>query len=122
MVEEFIRMTGGESTSSFFILLGLFALTAVVGLFISNTATSILMAPIAIEIAKQLGYSPTALVMVVAIASSAAFMTPISSPVNTMVIGPAGYRFGDFVKIGVPFTIIVMFATVLLVPVLFPLQ
>ena len=80
------------------------------------------MAPIAIEIAKQLGYSPTALVMVVAIASSAAFMTPISSPVNTMVIGPAGYRFGDFVKIGVPFTIIVMFATVLLVPVLFPLQ
>ena len=122
MVEEFIRMTGGESTSSFFILLGLFALTAVVGLFISNTATSILMAPIAIEIAKQLGYSPTALVMVVAIASSASFMTPISSPVNTMVIGPAGYRFGDFVKIGVPFTIIVMFATVLLVPVLFPLQ
>ena len=122
MVEEFIRMTGGESTSSFFILLGLFALTAVVGLFISNTATSILMAPIAIEIAKQLGYSPTALVIVVAIASSAAFMTPISSPVNTMVIGPAGYRFGDFVKIGVPFTIIVMFATVLLVPVLFPLQ
>ena len=122
MVEEFIRMTGSESTSSFFILLGLFALTAVVGLFISNTATAILMAPIAIEIAKQLGYSPTALVMVVAIASSAAFMTPISSPVNTMVIGPAGYRFGDFVKIGVPFTIIVMFATVLLVLVLFPLQ
>lgn len=122
MVEEFIRMTGGESTSSFFILLGLFALTTVVGLFISNTATAILMAPIAIEIAKQLSYSPTALVMVVAIASSAAFMTPISSPVNTMVIGPAGYRFGDFVKIGVPFTIIVMFATVLLVPVLFPLQ
>ncbi len=122
MVEEFIRMTGGATTSPFFILLGLFALTAVVGLFISNTATSILMAPIAIEIAKQLGYSPTALVMVVAIASSAAFMTPISSPVNTMVIGPAGYRFGDFVKIGVPFTIIVMFATVLLVPLLFPLQ
>lgn len=121
MVEEFLRVTGGSQTSPVFILLGLFALTAVVGLFISNTATAILMAPIAIEIAKQLGYSPAALVMVVTIASSAAFMTPISSPVNTMVIGPAGYRFGDFVKVGVPFTIIVMLATVLIVPILFPL-
>lgn len=121
MVEEFIRITGGAQTNAYFILLGLFALTAVVGLFISNTATAILMAPIAIEVAKQLGYSPTALVMVIAIASSAAFMTPISSPVNTMVIGPAGYRFMDFVKIGVPFTILVMLATVFLVPVFFPL-
>lgn len=121
MVDGFLRITGGAQTSAALILMSLFALTAIVGLFISNTATAILMAPIAIEIANQLGYSPTALVMVVAIASSAAFMTPISSPVNTMVIGPAGYRFIDFVKIGVPFTLIVMVATVLLVPILFPL-
>lgn len=121
MVDGFLRITGGAQTSAALILMSLFALTAIVGLFISNTATAILMAPIAIEIANQLGYSPTALVMVVAIASSAAFMTPISSPVNTMVIGPAGYRFIDFVKIGVPFTLIVMAATVLLVPILFPL-
>lgn len=121
MVEKFIVITGGTETGSFFILLGLFALTAVIGLFISNTATAILMAPIAIEVAHQLDYSPAALVMTITIASSAAFMTPISSPVNTMVIGPAGYRFMDFVKVGVPFTIIVMFATVLLVPILFPL-
>lgn len=118
MVEEFVALVGGHA-SIYVILLGLFALTAVVGLFISNTATAILMSPIAIEIAKQLGYSPTTLVMVVAIASSAAFMTPISSPVNTMVIAPAGYRFSDFVKIGVPFTLLVMIATVLLVPALF---
>ncbi|EFN00008.1 SLC13 family permease [Actinobacillus pleuropneumoniae] len=121
MVEEFIRLTGGSETSYIFILIGLFALTAIVGLFISNTATAILMAPIAIEVARQLGYSPIALVMVITIASSAAFMTPISSPVNTMVIAPAGYRFMDFVKVGVPFTILVMFATVLIVPLLFPL-
>lgn len=121
MVEKFIAITGGVETNTFFILAGLFALTALIGLFISNTATAILMAPIAIEVARQLGYSPIALVMTITIASSAAFMTPISSPVNTMVIGPAGYRFMDFVKVGVPFTIIVMFATVLLVPILFPL-
>lgn len=47
-------------------------------------------------------------------------MTPISSPVNTMVLGPRNYRFGDFVKVGVPFTILVMLVTVFLVPILFP--
>lgn len=121
IVEEFLALTGGESTHYSFVLAGLFALTALVGLFISNTATAILMAPIAIEVAKQLGYSPIAFVMVITIASSAAFMTPISSPVNTMVIAPGGYRFMDFVKVGVPFTLLVMGVTVWLVPLLFPL-
>lgn len=59
--------------------------------------------------------------MIVALAASAAFMTPISSPVNTLVLGPGQYRFSDFVRIGVPFTLIVMLASVLLVPILFPL-
>ncbi|MNJ61789.1 hypothetical protein D3C77_575950 [compost metagenome] len=59
--------------------------------------------------------------MTVALAASAAFMTPISSPVNTLVLGPGRYRFGDFVKIGVPFTLLVMLVTVLLVPLVFPL-
>ncbi|WGE81097.1 SLC13 family permease [Actinobacillus equuli subsp. haemolyticus] len=121
IVEEFLALTGGESTHYSLVLGGLFVLTALVGLFISNTATAILMAPIAIEVAKQLGYSPIAFVMVITIASSAAFMTPISSPVNTMVIAPAGYRFMDFVKVGVPFTLLVMGVTIWLVPLLFPL-
>ena len=58
--------------------------------------------------------------MVVAIAASAAFMTPVSSPVNTMVVGPGSYKFADFIKIGVPFTLIVMLVTVFIVPILFP--
>ncbi|VEI48067.1 di- and tricarboxylate transporter [Actinobacillus equuli] len=97
MVEKFIGLTGGANTAYPLILIGLFALTAVVGLFISTSATAILMAPIAIEVARQLGYPPTALVMVVAIASSAAFMTPIS-PVNSMVVSLGNYRFSDFLK------------------------
>ncbi|WP_150539043.1 SLC13 family permease [Actinobacillus vicugnae] len=119
MVEQFISLTGGANTAYPLILIGLFALTAVVGLFISTSATAILMAPIAIEVARQLGYPPTALVMVVAIASSAAFMTPIS-PVNSMVVSLGNYRFSDFIKIGLPFTVITMLVTAFLVPILFP--
>ena len=85
-----------------------------------NTATAILMAPIAISLATQLNVSPVPFAMVVAIAASAAFMTPVSSPVNTMVVGPGGYKFADFIKIGVPFTLIVMLVTVFIVPTLFP--
>jgi di/tricarboxylate transporter len=59
--------------------------------------------------------------MTVALAASAAFMTPISSPVNTLVVGPGNYGFGDFVRVGVPFTLVVMVVSVLLVPLLLPL-
>lgn len=103
------------------ILATLFVATAVLGLFISNTATAVLMAPIAIASAQAMQASPAPFAMIVALAASAAFMTPISSPVNTLVLGPGQYRFGDFVRIGVPFTIIVMLTSVILVPVLFPL-
>ncbi|NWL79871.1 SLC13 family permease [Pseudomonas taiwanensis] len=99
----------------------LFIVTALIGLFISNTATAVLMAPVAIATAQQLGMSPYPFAMIVALAASAAFMTPISSPVNTLVLGPGQYRFGDFVKVGVPFTLLVMVVSVFLVPLVFPL-
>lgn len=99
----------------------LFVTTAVIGLFISNTATAVLMAPVAIASAQAMQASPAPFAMIVALAASAAFMTPISSPVNTLVLGPGQYRFSDFVRMGVPFTLIVMLASVVLVPILFPL-
>lgn len=101
-------------------LLCLFVLCATIGLFISNTATAVLMAPVGVAAAQQVGVSAYPFTMIIAIAASAAFMTPVSSPVNTLVLGPGGYRFGDFVKIGVPFTLVVMAVSVLLVPLLFP--
>lgn len=103
------------------ILAILFGFTAVIGLFISNTATAVLLAPIAIQTASVLGVSPYPFAMAVAIAASAAFMTPVSSPVNTLVVAPGKYSFGDFVKIGVPFVLIVMAISVTLIPILFPL-
>lgn len=100
------------------VLACLFAVTAVLGLFISNTATAVLMAPVALAIAHDLHVSPYPFAMIVALAASAAFMTPVSSPVNTLVVGPGNYGFGDFLKVGVPFTIIVMAVSVFLVPLL----
>jgi len=102
------------------LLAALFVLTAVIGLFVSNTATAVLMAPVAIATAQSLGLSPLPFAMTVALAASAAFMTPVSSPVNTLVMTPGRYRFGDFVRVGVPFTVLVMLVTVLLVPWCFP--
>ncbi len=98
----------------------LFVVTAALGLFISNTATAVLMAPVAIAVAGGLGLSPYPFAMIVALAASAAFMTPVSSPVNTLVVAPGGYGFADFVKVGVPFTVVVMLVCVLLVPVILP--
>ncbi|MCG6861868.1 MAG: SLC13 family permease [Chromatiaceae bacterium] len=101
---------------------GLFVLTAVLGLFVSNTATAVLMAPIAIATAHEMAVSPYPFALTVILAASAAFATPISSPVNTLVWGPGKYSFGDYVKLGVPLILLVMLISLFLVPVLFPLQ
>lgn len=115
-----VALVGGAGTT---VVLGtLFVVTAGIGLFISNTATAVLMAPVAVAMAGELGASPAPFAMIVALAASTAFMTPISSPVNTLVVGPGNYRFGDFVKIGVPFSLAVLVVSVLLVPLLLPLR
>ena len=103
------------------LLAGTFLLTALVGLFISNTATAVLMAPVAIAAAQKIGVSPYPFAMTVAVAASAAFATPVSSPVNTLVLAPGGYRFNDFMRVGLPLILLVMAITVLVVPVLLPL-
>lgn len=110
----------GGGYGPYMMMVCLFVMCATIGLFISNTATAVLMAPIALAMAKSMGVSPYPFAMMVAMAASAAFMTPVSSPVNTLVLGPGNYRFSDFVKIGVPFTILVMLVCVVLIPVFFP--
>ncbi|MEY0014756.1 SLC13 family permease [Providencia rettgeri] len=117
-VDALMKVAGGLGPHV--MLLCLFILCATIGLFISNTATAVLMAPIAIAAARQMDVSPLPFAMIVGIAASAAFMTPVSSPVNTLVLGPGGYKFSDFLKVGVPFTIIVMFISIAVVPILFP--
>lgn len=117
--DALVAVTGSAGTH---VVLGsLFLITAMLGLFISNTATAVLMAPVALAIAKDMNASPYPFAMIVALAASTAFMTPISSPVNTLVVGPGNYKFGDFVKIGVPLSLLVMVVCVILVPLLLPL-
>jgi di/tricarboxylate transporter len=103
------------------VLAALFGITALLGMFISNTATAVLMAPVALAVADDFNASPYPFAMIVALAASTAFMTPVSSPVNTLVVTPGNYTFGDFVRVGVPFSIIVMIVSIILVPLLLPL-
>jgi di/tricarboxylate transporter len=101
------------------VLGAIFAVTAIFGMFISNTAIAVLMAPVALAVAQHLGLSPYPFAMTVALAASAAFMTPVSSPVNALVVGPGGYRFVDFVKVGTPLALLSLLVVVVLVPWVF---
>jgi len=116
-----ILSVAGEASPRMVLTL-IFVVTAGLGLFISNTATAILMAPVAVAVANDLGASPYPFAMIVALAASTAFMTPVSSPVNTLVVGPGNYAFIDFVKVGTPFGLLVMAVSVLLVPILLPFR
>lgn len=117
--EGLMALTSGVGTHG--VLGAIFVITALLGMFISNTATAVLMGPVALAIAKELDASPYPFAMIVALAASTAFMTPVSSPVNTLVVTPGNYQFGDFVRVGVPFAILVMIISVLMVPWLLPL-
>jgi di/tricarboxylate transporter len=114
-------MNATSGLGTYGVLAILFSLTALLGMFISNTATAVLMAPVALAMADDLHASPYPFAMIVALAASTAFMTPVSSPVNTLVVTPGNYSFSDFVKIGVPFSIAVMLICVFMVPWLLPL-
>ena len=98
----------------------LFTVTVSFALFVGNTATAVLMIPIALEVARDLQASPYPFAMIIALAASTAFMSPIS-PINTMVATAGSYSFGDFVRVGFPLTLIVLVLSVVLVPLVFPL-
>ncbi|OOY11233.1 SLC13 family permease [Thioclava marina] len=110
--------TFGESAPR--VVLGtLFLVTMTLSLFMSNTATAVLMGPIALAIAKGMGASPEPFMMCVALAASTAFMTPVASPVNLLVLSPGGYRFVDFLKIGTPLALFTLLVAVGLLPIVY---
>ena len=102
------------------VLAGLFGLTSLFTQVLSNTATTVLIAPIGLTAAQKLGIQPYAFLMGIAIAASMAFATPVASPVNTLVMGAGNYRFKDYLKTGVPLILIVMIISILLLPTLWP--
>lgn len=118
IVEQLLHLVGEANPR---VMMGaLFLLTAALGLVLSNTASAVLVAPIAITAAEALGVSPYPLAITVLIAASAAFSTPVSTPVVTLVVTPGNYVFSDFLKLGVPLTLLVGLTTVLVTPLLFP--
>jgi di/tricarboxylate transporter len=102
------------------VLGGLFLLTSLFTQVLSNTVTTVLIAPIGLGAAQQLGVEPYAFLMGIAIAASMAFASPVASPVNTLVMGAGNYRFSDYLKIGTPLILITMIVSVLVIPLLWP--
>jgi di/tricarboxylate transporter len=119
IVDGFVASLG--EFGPYAVLTGLFILTSLFSQFISNTATTVLVAPIAVNIAAQLHLSPYPLLMTVAISASTAFATPVASPVNTLVLSPGGYGFADFAKVGIPLQAAIMVITLSVVTLFFPL-
>jgi len=102
------------------LLLGLLTLTVLLSQVIKGAAVSAVIAPIAIQVAVQIGVDPRALAMGVALATSMAFVTPLGHPVNILMLGPGGYTFRDFFKVGLPLTILLFLVVLLLLPVFWP--
>lgn len=100
------------------LLAGLFILCAVMGQIISNTATALIVTPIAVVAASQMGVSPQPLLMCVCVASAGAFLTPVATPTNLMVMEPGGYRFGDYWKLGLPMMIWFFLCCIFLIPLI----
>ena len=91
---------------------------AVLGQLISNMATALIVIPIALSAAADMDVSAKPVLMAVCVASAAAFLTPVATPANLMVMGPGGYRFGDYWKLGLPLLTLFAVVAVLLVPVI----
>ena len=104
------------------VIMGLYVLTAMGTMIIPTAALVVLMAPIVLSAMGDMGLRPETAMMAVAMAASASFTSPISHPANILVMGPGGYRFIDYLKVGVPLTIVVFITVMVLLPILWPLQ
>ena len=98
----------------------LFILSCGLTQFMSNTASAALLCPIGISIAKNIGADPHAVLMAIAVAASCAFATPVGTPPNTLVLGPGGYKFFDYVKAGVPLVLVSFVVSLIVIPIVWP--
>jgi di/tricarboxylate transporter len=102
------------------VMAGFFILAALTSQFMPNPAVAVLLAPIALSTAGDLGISPYPLMMTVAVSASAAFLSPVGHSANVLVMGPGGYRFSDYLKVGIPLTLVVLAVVLLIMPVFWP--
>jgi di/tricarboxylate transporter len=103
------------------VIMGLYVLTAMATMVIPTAALVVLMSPIVFSAMADMGLQPETAMMAIAMAASASFTSPISHPANILVMGPGGYRFVDYLKVGIPLTIVVFITVMFLLPVFWPL-
>jgi di/tricarboxylate transporter len=101
---------------------GLYVVTAMATMIIPTAALVVLMSPIVLSAMGDLGLQPETAMMAIAMAASASFTSPISHPANILVMGPGGYRFVDYLKIGVPLTLVIFVVVMVVLPIFWPLK
>lgn len=112
----------GNSPNPYILIGGIFIIAVVLTQFMSNTATAGMLSPIAISIASGISIDPRPVVMAICIAASCAFVTPIGTPANTMVMIPGNLKFKDWVKVGTPLILIALVLTVVILPLVWPIN
>ena len=110
----------GGSPSPLMVTGILFALSCGLTQFMSNTASSALLCPIGISIAQNIGADPHAVLMAIAVAASCAFATPVGTPPNTLVLGPGGYHFKDYIIAGTPLILVCFVVSLIVIPIVWP--
>jgi di/tricarboxylate transporter len=118
LAEGVVTLVGGFGPLA--ILAGLFVLAALASQVMPNPAVAVLLAPVAYNTAADLGVSPYPLMMAVAVSASAAFLSPVGHSANVLIMGPGGYRFSDYTKVGLPLTLVVLVVVLVAVPAFWP--
>ncbi len=118
IASQVVDLVGEAGTTA--VVTALFVLTAATSQIMPNAAVTVLMAPIAINTAADLGISIHSLAMVIAISASASFLSPVAHPANSLVMGPGGYKFSDYLKVGLPLTGVVLIVTLIFLPIFWP--
>ncbi|THD68093.1 sodium-coupled transporter [Robertkochia marina] len=119
LISETMVSAMGNS-NPLFLMAGLFLLTTMLSQTINNSATAVLMAPIAFMAATGIGVSPRPFMMAVAVSASTAYITPMGTTTNAMVMGAGGYKFTDYVKVGTPLLLLTFILTMVLIPIIWP--
>ncbi len=119
LTQQVVNVVGGLGPLA--VVAAFYIVTAIGAQVMPTSAVAILMAPIAINTAGELGLSPYALMMTVAMSASASFMSPVAHPANVLIMGPGGYRFVDYIKVGLPLTLLCLVVVLLVLPVFWPL-
>ena len=115
IAEQVVSLVGESGIAA--VVTALFSLTAATSQIMPNAAVTVLMTPIALNTAVDLGINVQSLAMVIAISASASFLSPVAHPANSLVMGPGGYKFSDYLKVGLPLTAVVLIVTLIFLPI-----